>query len=345
VTRPARAFAAIAGVVLLIALAACQSSAGTGGAGKDNGSPAGSASASRAYPVTIKHAFGSTTIESKPQRVVTWGFGSTDAALALGVVPVAIPQQTYGGDKQGLLPWIKEKLQKMGASTPTILPNPSGSDDVPFERIAAAKPDVILANYSGITKQQYQTLSKIAPTVAYPDQPWATPWRDVVRTVGQVLGESGKADRLIADTEHQVAAKAAQHPALEGKTVAAVWDVGGTFYVYRQADPRVQFLTDLGLKVAPSVDRLANGKSSFYYTLSYEQVSKLTSDVLLVYADDQSGIDTFLAKPYAKSMRQVQTGHVAPVVGPEFVAAVSPPTVLSLPWGLDGYLKALSKGV
>jgi hypothetical protein len=24
---------------------------------------------------------------------------------------------------------------------------------------------------------------------------------------------------------------------------------------------------------------------------------------------------------------------------------VSPPTVLSLPWGLDGYLKALSKGV
>jgi iron complex transport system substrate-binding protein len=225
-----------------------------------------------------------------------------------------------------------------------VLPNPSGSDDVPFEEIAAAKPDVILANYSGITKQQYQTLTKIAPTVAYPDLPWATPWRDVVRTVGQVLGEPAKADRLIADTERQIADKAAQHPELKGKTVAAVWDVGGTFYVYRQADPRVQFLTDLGLKVAPSVDRLAGGDSSFYYTLSYEQVSRLTSDVLLVYADDQQGIDTFLAKPYAKSMQQVRSGHVAPVVGPEFVAAVSPPTVLSLPWGLDGYLKALSEG-
>ncbi|HEY9291256.1 MAG TPA: iron-siderophore ABC transporter substrate-binding protein [Microlunatus sp.] len=340
--KPVRAVVAIVSVIGLVVLAACQSSATPEG---EAASGAASPSGSSNFPVTINHVFGSTTIEQKPTRVVTWGFGSTDAALALGVVPVAIPQQTYGGDKQGLLPWIKQKLTQLNAKTPAILPNPSGSDEVPFEEITKAQPDLILANYSGITKQQYQTLSKIAPTVAYPDKPWATPWRDVVTTVGQALGKPDEAGKLITDTDRQIKDKAAAYPQMKGKTVAAVWDVGGTFYVYKPTDPRVQFLTDLGLKSAPSVDQLAPDDDNFYYTLSYEQVSKLTSDVLVVYADDQKGVNTFLSKSYAKSMEQVKAGHVAPVIGPAFVAAVSPPTVLSLPWGIDGYLKALSKGV
>lgn len=344
-TRTVRALVAALSVFCLTLLAACESSAGSGAPAPSAGPGSASSNSSSAFPVTIKHAFGSTTIDKAPARVVTWGFGSTDAALALGVVPVAIPQQTYGGDKQGLLPWIKDKLTKMGAKTPTILPNPSGSDTVPYEQIAAAEPDVILANYSGITKQQYQTLTKIAPTVAYPDQPWATPWQDVVKTTGEVLGKADAANKLISDTQSMITSKAAGYPKLKGKTVAAVWDVAGTFYVYRKADSRVQFLTDLGLVSAPSVDKLANGGSSFYYTLSYEKTSQLSSDILVVYSDDQKGIDTFLGKPYAKSMAQVRQGRVAPVVGPEFVAAVSPPTVLSLDWGIDGYLKALSQAI
>lgn len=347
-TRIVRALAAALTALCLVLVAACESSAGSG-ATAPSGSAAGAdrtgSPGSSGFPVTIKHAFGSTTISREPKRVVTWGFGSTDAVLALGVVPVAIPQQTYGGDKQGLLPWIKDKLRSMGAKTPTMLPNPSGSDTVPYEEIAAARPDVILANYSGITRQQYDTLTKIAPTVAYPDKPWSTPWQQVVKTTGQALGKSAAAEKLITDTKAEVARKAAQYPKLKGRTVAAVWDVGGTFYVYRKADSRVQFLTDLGLVSAPSVEKLANGGSSFYYTLSYEKTSQLTSDILVVYSDDQKGIDTFLGKPYARSMAQVRAGHVAPVVGPEFVAAVSPPTVLSLPWGIDGYLKALAKAV
>lgn len=343
--RSVRAVVAVLGAISLVLLAGCESS-GTGGTPEATAGSASTAdSASRSYPVTIKHAFGSTTIKQKPTRVVTWGFGSTDAALALGVVPVAIPEQTYGADKAGMLPWIKEKLTQLGARAPAVLSNPSGSDEVPMEEIAKAAPDVILANYSGITAKQYATLSKIAPTVAYPDQPWATPWSDVVSTVGEVLGEPEQASKLLARVDRQVKEKAAAHPQLKGKTVAAVWDTGDTFSVYKERDPRVGFLTDLGMVSAPSVDQLAPDDDSFFYTLSYEQVSRLHSDVLLVYADDQQHLDTFLGKSYAKSMEQVRSGHVAPVVGPEFVAAVSPPTALSLTWGIDGYLKALDKAV
>ena len=47
----------------------------------------------------------------------------------------------------------------------------------PYEELIEAAPDVILAPYSGITEEQYELLSEIAPTVAYPDGPWTTPWR------------------------------------------------------------------------------------------------------------------------------------------------------------------------
>jgi iron complex transport system substrate-binding protein len=310
------------------------------GSGSDGGTDAAaSSSSSDAFPVTIAHAFGETTIEEAPQNVVTWGFGSTDAALALGVVPVAIPFQAYGGDDEGVLPWIAEELDRLGADTPTVLPE---GDEVPFEAIAAAKPDVILANYSGITEEEYGTLSAIAPTVAYSGEAWTTPWRDVVTTVGRALGKETDAATLVADTEQTIADAAAEHPELQGRTVAAVWDTAGTFYVYEGADSRVEFLTDLGLEVAPSVSELSTGESTFYYTLSYEQTSKLTSDILLSYASTPEEADTFAAQPYAQTMPQVQSGHHATLVGDELIAAVSPPTVLSMTWGLDDYLNALS---
>jgi len=341
VFTPVRAFVAVFSVVALVLLAACQS--GTAGPPASPAKPSSAAASN--FPVTIKHAFGETTIKQQPTRVAAWGYGSADAVLALGVVPVAIPKQSYGADKQGLLPWTKEKLTELGAKTPALLTNPTGSTEVPMEEIAKAEPDVILANYSGITATQYATLSKIAPTVAYPDKPWATPWQDVVTTIGKALGRTAEAKKVLADIDEQVKQKAADYPQLKGKTVAAVWDTGDAFYVYKPSDPRVGFLTDLGMVSAPSVTKLAPEDDNFSYTLSYEQLSKLNSDVLLVYADSQKQVDTFLGKSYAKSMRQVQKGAIAPVVGPEFVTAVSPPTALSLTWALDGYLKDLAKGV
>src|SRR3954447_24406349 len=307
--------------------------------GSDTDDAAAPSSTSDAFPVTIEHTFGETTIDEAPTDVVTWGFGSTDAALALGVVPVAIPFQSYGGDADGVLPWIADELDALGADTPTVLPD---GDEVPFEAIAAADPDVILANYSGITQEDYETLSAIAPTVAYPGEAWTTPWRDVVTTVGEALGRADEAEQLVTDTEQTIADAAAEHPELQGRTVAAVWDTAGTFYVYEGADSRVEFLTDLGLEVAPSVAELSTGESSFYYTLSYEQVSALTSDILLSYASTQQEADTFAAQPYARTMPAVQAGHHATLVGDELIAAVSPPTVLSMTWGLDDYLTALS---
>ena len=299
-----------------------------------------SAASEGAFPVTIEHAFGETTIDEQPTNVVTWGWGSADAAIALGVVPVAIPFQSYGGDESGVLPWIADALEEQGAATPTILPE--STEEPPYEDIAAADPDVILANYSGIDQDQYDLLSQIAPVVAYPGDAWSTPWRDVVSTVGIALGKTAEADKVLADIDDELATQAAAHPEFEGKTLAAVWDVAGTFYVYKKEDPRVEFMLDLGFVNAPAVDELANGESTFYYTLSYEELDKLESDVVVSYSDTQAEADTFVTSSHGLAIPAVKSGAVAELVGTEFIASVSPPTALSLPWGLDTLVEQLA---
>ena len=298
--------------------------------------PAGS----DAFPVTMEHAFGKTEIPSEPQRVVALGWGSADAAIAMGVVPVAMEAQEYGGEN-GVHPWTAEALDKLGAETPVLIP--SSTEAPAYEQIAEAAPDLILAVYSGITKEQYELLSEIAPTVAYPDAAWTTPWRDVVTMVGEALGKSDEATTVLDGVDAVLAEKAKENPQLKGKTVAVVWDVSGTFYVYKPADSRVNFLFDLGLKNAPAVDELASGDSPFYYTLSYEELDKLASDIIVVFSNTPEEADAFLAQNYAKAIPAVNSGAVASVSGVQLVAAVSPPTALSLTWGIDDYVAALSE--
>lgn len=292
-------------------------------------------------PVTVEHAFGRTEISEKPERVATWGWGSPDAVLALGVVPVAMEALTYGANDDGFMPWQAEAFEELG-ETPTAL---TPGEAPPFEEIAAVAPDVILANYSGITEADYRKLSKIAPTVAYPDQPWSTPWRDVITTVGEVLGETDEAAEVLSDIDAEVAEAAAEHPEFEGRTIAAVAIDPSAFYVYRGADPRVQFLEDLGFTLAPSVDELDTEESTFYYTISTENIDKLTSDVLLSYAADQARADEIAADPTYQAMEQFADGRVASVVGEDIVSSVSPPTALSLTYSLDTFVEALAEAV
>ncbi|WP_380167946.1 ABC transporter substrate-binding protein [Jannaschia sp. R86511] len=342
-TTPSRRAALLAGAVATALLAAACGSADSGSEASPAAAPASAAAeGGGTLPVTIEHAFGETTIDETPERVVTLGWGSTDAAIALGVVPVAIPLATYGADEDGLLPWVADALDEQGAETPELIPD---TDGIPFEQVAAQQPDVILAVYSGITAEDYETLSQIAPTVAYPDQAWSTPWRDVVLTVGEALGAPEEAAQVVADADAEVAAAAEANPELAGRTVAAVADTADAFYVYEEADPRVEFLTDLGMEVAPSVSELSTGESTFFYTLSPELVGGLTSDVLLSYSDTPEAAEAFLAKPYAATLPQVQAGAVASIEGQALVSSVSPPTALSLTYGLDTYVEELSAAV
>ncbi|MEE6282211.1 ABC transporter substrate-binding protein [Georgenia sp. MJ170] len=288
----------------------------------------------------VEHAFGQTEIQADVTDVVTLGWGSTEAALALGVVPVGIEAQTYAVDENGLLPWVNEELETLGAE-PAILP--ATVEEPAYEEIDELDPDLILAPYSGITAEQYEVLTEIAPTVVFPEEPWTTPWREVITIVGQSLGLAAEADALVADLDATLDDAAAAHPELDGLTVAAIWDVGGTFYVYKPADSRVDFLLDLGLVSAPAVEELDSGGETFLYSLSYEQTDQLEADLVVNYASTEEEVEAFLAQSYAQAIPAVQRGAIANITGDQLVAAMSPPTALSLTWGLADYTEALGE--
>ena len=96
---------AVAGVAAALALTGCSTATAPADAGSSTGS------GGDGFPVTLENAFGETTIYSAPERVVKVDWANQEAALALGVVPVAMPRVTWGDeDGDGLLPWVKYKL-------------------------------------------------------------------------------------------------------------------------------------------------------------------------------------------------------------------------------------------
>jgi iron complex transport system substrate-binding protein len=290
--------------------------------------------------VTISHALGEAVIEEAPERVVTLGWASADAALAVGVVPVGIEIQPYGGNEEGVLPWVEEALDEAGAETPAII---ESSDAV--EQIIATKPDLILAPYSGLTQEQHDKLAAIpgVDVVAYPETPWSTPWRETVEIVGEALGRSEEATQVLEEIDAEVAAAAEAHPEFQGKTIATLAADTSSLYFYTPADPREQFLNDLGFTTAPSVEQLSEGVDEFFGTLSFEEADKLQSDVLLTYMDTQENQDQLLSVPSVANLPQVKNGTTAQIIGEPLVASVGPPTALSLTWGLDEIVAELAQ--
>jgi iron complex transport system substrate-binding protein len=311
--------------VSLAALTAC-SSGGTA-------EPAASSDSaeSGAFPLTIDNAFGGTTIEAKPERVVTVDWGNQDVALALGIVPVAMPKVTYGDeDGDGLLPWVKDKLDELGAETPVLMDETDGYD---YEAIADAAPDVILAAYSGMTQEQFDTLSKIAPVVTYQDMAWGTSWQDMTILDGTALGLADEAEQLVASLEEHITETAAEYPALAGKTsLLSYFDPTdlSTLGFYNIADPRVGYLNELGLVPSAYVDEQSAASDEFWIVTSTEQVESFEDvQVIVTYGTDET-IAQWQADPLLSRIPAVASGAVAVITSDSTMSSAITPSPLSI---------------
>ncbi len=331
-------------VLSLAAIASATALLLSGCAAGSTAAPAASGSATGdGFPVTVRSALGNATIEKKPERVATWGWGATDAVLALGIQPVAIPADTYSGGDDKMPPWISDAVDKLGGTKPTILD--ASAKEIPVEALLKTNPDVLLAPYSGLTQKEYDAVTAAGiPVVAYPDAPWTTPWRDVITITGKALGMSAQADQLLKGLDAQVAKAAAAHPEFAGTSIAYVDDDVDTFYLYLPSDPRVEILQDLGFVSPPSVTALNTGAGTFYTTVSRENLDKIDAQVLFTQAENQSTLDEFLGSSRGSLIPAIKKGAVAAMVGAENVASVSP-TALTLPWALPTITEKLAAAV
>ncbi len=296
------------------------------------------------YPITIKHAFGETIIEEKPERVATISWGNQDVPLALGVVPVGVSQANYGvTDDSGLLPWTAEGFKSLGVDAPVIFKDTDGLD---YEAISDAQPDVILAAYSGITQEEYSLLSAIAPVVAYPTLAWQTYWREQISMDAEGMGMKEEGEQLIHQLEQLIADKTGEYPQIKGKSAAFFYfnpsDLG-KFYVYLPTDPRAAYLTDLGMEFSESVLKLAEDSASFALELSAENADLLEDvDLMITYGDDDL-LKALQADSLIGTIPAVQRGAVVLIEDGTPLAASGTPSALSIPATIDEFLKRIGE--
>jgi iron complex transport system substrate-binding protein len=339
--KPLRHLALVAAVLCLGLLALTGCTTGSTDDVKDTSAGATGTEAEKdAFPVTITHAFGKTTIESEPKRVATIGYVDQDMAVAVGVVPVGASKVTYGGNAGGSTDFFDAAVEKLGGTLPTRYDD---TDGIAFADVAKVQPDLILAVNSGLTKADYAKLSKIAPTVAFPGVAYLTPWRTTLETVGKALGRSDEAAKVLADTEAQIDAAKKKYPDFDGASLMWTYlssqDLS-TVGVYGSKDTRVAGMRDFGFVDPPAV-LSAVKDDQFYASVSAEKAADLQSDVMFAFIDKGTTLDTYAKNPLVGKIPALADGHTYAETDEVVGEAVTNPSPLSFPFIIDTVLPKL----
>ncbi len=315
------AFAALIASALLLAGCGDDDSPDAGVAGAPTSTPGGAPAPSGgaeavsssptepAFPVTVAHEHGETEVPAAPERIVTLGYSDQDFVLAFGVAPIAVTDW-YGDHDHATWEWAQDEL---GDAEPVVLNEGAftGTAAYNYEQIAGLDPDLIIALYTDMSAQQYETLSAIAPTIApsgeYPE--FGMPWQETTRTVGLALGQPGRAEELIAEVDALLADAAAAHPEFEGTemVVAELFEPGSSF-ARSATDPRTKLMTSLGFVLPDDIAELAGDLDGA--TISDEQMALLDRDLLLWNVGHDPALRAQIeAKPLYPQLEVVKTGR------------------------------------
>jgi iron complex transport system substrate-binding protein len=298
-----------------------------------------------AFPVSITHVYGTTTIAKEPKRIATLGWSDQDFALSLGVVPVGAIKVTWGGNAQSSTPWFDAKLAELGGAKPTRY---SDADGAPIEEIAKLAPDLILATNSGLTKAEYTKLSKLAPVVAYPKAAWGTSWQTSLDMVGKALGRSALATDAKEKTEASIKATAAKFPQTKGKSFifgSMITTDNSKIDYYSPLDNRSRLLVDIGMVNAPVIEALTKGKEAFYATISSERAATLKADVFITYAEAPADLTKFLKDPLLGQVPAFKTGGYVAATNKADALGMSAPSPLAIPWAMEKFVPLVAAAV
>ncbi|MEO1057299.1 MAG: ABC transporter substrate-binding protein [Actinomycetota bacterium] len=282
--------------------------------------------AEAAFPVTIEHKFGETTIPAEPQTVVSIGFGEHDGLLSLGVTPTGV-RDWYGDQPFATWPWA---LEALGDAEPAVLP----SNELAFEEIAALQPDLILGLSSGMSDSDYETLSAIAPTVAQPgDYPdFGTPFDEAMLITGRAVGKEAEAQQIVDDTEAAFAEVRSMYPEFDGRTATVAFTFEELPGAYASSDVRAEVMSRFGFVTPQEFDDLAGDQ--FFFTVSEEQLGTLDQDVVVWLVSSDAGYEQLRGLALRPTLAASQAGREI-IADPLLTAAFSHGSPLSLQFVID----------
>lgn len=283
--------------------------------------------ASAEFPVTVETAHGEVTIPAQPERIVVLSLDYLEALLAIGVEPIAAPNNYPFG------PWVTDRIDVTNEAI-FAFPAPTGGE-VPVEAIAALQPDLIVGSIYAINADTFPLLSAVAPTVTHDDiagDSVAGAWEDLTRQLGRAVGHPDEAEAAIGNVLTLLEETRASHTSIEGKTaVIAALSPNGIAATLGDRHSGIRMLSALGLGQADfgaSGEEYAGGRLS----LSMEQMDLLDRvDLLIMGAFSSDLRDELHASPLYQSLQVVQDERILDIdlTG---TYAFNTPTALNIPY-------------
>ncbi|AHV95135.1 ABC transporter substrate-binding protein [Paenibacillus sabinae] len=255
----------------------------------------------------IKHAMGETKVEGTPQRIVTLYQGATDAAVALGIIPVGVVESWT---QQPMYEYLRDQLKDAAIVGLETQPN--------LEEIAKLKPDLIIASKLR-NEKVYQQLSEIAPTVTHET---VYKFKDTVELIGQAANKEEKANELLeqwnqrtADFKTKISAK-----------LGAEWPVEASVLNFRSDHARIyvtgfagDILSELGFVRSEVQQKAADEGNVVLKLTDKESIPSMNADVFFVFNADghspdaamiQKTYDEWTNHPLWKNLDAVKNGQV-----------------------------------
>ena len=300
--------------------------------------------AAGAFPVTVEHAFGTTEVTKAPERVVSVGYTDDQTILAFGIKPVGMVDQYpnpagKSPDINTQWPWVKDKW---GDTKPEVI-MANGDSGPNYEKIAALRPDLIIAVYSEIDQAAYDKLSRIAPTVGRTKaekEPFSAPWQDNALHIAKALGKAEEGEKMVADIQGQLDAAKKAHPEFaDQKAVALSW-YENSVAPFTSTDVRGRLVTGIGFTYQTEIDKVADG--SFYTKLSPERIDLIDVDHIFVINDkaDTEALKKFKLFANLDAVKKSKVSYLLDSEGPAVGAAISQGTLLSMPYAIDELVKS-----
>lgn len=141
---------------------------------------------------SVQHEMGKTKVCGQPQRIVALGPSMMELLLALEKQPVGYADLI--GFHRGNFDNPSQQIPLLGNRVTQSLGNVGTSSNPSLEAIARLKPDLILGTEAN--REQYATLSQIAPTLVLP-YGTGDDWQRSLQVVAEVLGHPEQAQNVL----------------------------------------------------------------------------------------------------------------------------------------------------
>ncbi|MCP1316061.1 MULTISPECIES: ABC transporter substrate-binding protein [unclassified Halomonas] len=266
---------------------------------------------------TLDTAFGEVEVEGTPERVVTLYEGALDSAIAAGVMPLGAVSTRGGTDVADYITayFDDERPAMVGVVR-----------EINIEAVLAQQPDLILTGPQ-LPEEQYQLLSRIAPTVVPPGQDLAADnWEAEARLFGEALDREEAIEEAIDAVEARIATLSERieqaHPGQSAFVVR--WMPGGPMVMSKELIA-TGLLERVGLEVSDA--GLIKEGSAHSDALSLENLSMIDGDWLFLATlneDGEAALDAARQSAAFTRLNVVQNDQVVVVNGQLWSSASGP---------------------